>query len=329
MNRYLHPWRLCAAASLIAITQSAWSAGPAEPPSPAAFASHDGAYFTTVGGHVVDPYFVNKSFIIALEANAPVQADFVRWLQWLLPRQRPDGGFDRYCIDSNKQWKNCMKADADDSMAATTIQMIATASKKGWIPAAQQADATRASRNARKLLSKLFDSKTSLYKVFADTEMYYLMDNAEVYDGLRASGASTAANALAAAIRRQFLDGGQWKPAIPEYKEVRFYPHSLAHAYLWGTSVLPASESSGAMAQWLSTNGSTWLQRTGDSYAWGLVAWELRTYAPTHAACWRASLRPFQESIGWTVLDAFIDQSLQHLGVGTQCALTPPAAPKP
>lgn len=257
MNRYVQSLRWGAAASLIAITQSAWSASPAEPPPPSAFASHDGAYFTTIGGHVVDPYFVNKSFIIALEANAPVQADFVRWLQWLLPRQRTDGGFDRYCIDSNKQWKNCMKADADDSMAATTMQMIAMAGKKGWIPAAQKTQAERASRNARKLLDKLLNPKTALYKVFADTELYYLMDNAEVYDGLRASGANAAANALAAAMRRQFFDGTQWKPAIPEYKEERFYPHSLAHAYLWGTSVLPAAESSGAMARWLNTNGNT------------------------------------------------------------------------
>ena len=326
MTAYLHTLRLCAAASLLALGSSAWSA---EPPKPADFASHDGAYFTTIGGHMVDPYFVNKSFIIALEANAPVQAEFVRWLQWLLPRQRPDGGFDRYCINDKKQWKNCMKADADDSMAATTIQMIAIANKKGWIPTAHAASAARASRHARKLLGNLFDAKTTLYRVFPDTEIYYLMDNAEVYDGLRASGANTAADALSAAIRRQFFDGTKWKPAIPEYKEERFYPHSLAHAYLWGTSVLPSAEASGAMARWLNTNGSTWLQRTGDSYAWGLVAWELRTYAPAHAACWRASLRPFPESLGWTVLDAFVDQSLQHLGVGTQCALAKPAAPAP
>ena len=329
MNRYLHSLRLCTAASLIGLSNGAWSAPPAEPPNPASFATGDGAYFTTIGGHVVDPYFVNKSFIIALEANAPVQSEFVRWLQWLLPRQRADGGFDRYCIDSKKQWKNCMKADADDSMAATTMQMIAMATQKGWIPAAQAADAARASRSARKLLGKLFNPKSALYKVFADTEIYYLMDNAEVYDGLRASGASAAANALATAMRQQFFDGTNWKPAIPEYKEERFYPHSLAHAYLWGTSILPAAEASGAMARWLSANSTTWLQRTGDAYAWGLVAWELRTHAPTHAACWRASLRPFPETLGWTVLDAFVDQSLQHLGVGTQCALNPPAATPP
>jgi hypothetical protein len=330
MTPSLRHMRLCAALSLLGIAQSAWPAPTAQPPSPADFTTHDGAYFTTIGGHVVDPYFINKSFIVALEANAPVRAEFERWLQWLLPRQRPDGGFDRYCMDSSNQWKSCMKADADDSTAATTMQLLAMANKKGWIPAAQKLSVARASRNARRLLTSLLNPKTAMYQVFADTEQYYLMDNAEVYEGLRAVGETAAANALASAMRRQFFTGTDWKPAIPEYKEVQFYPHSLAHAYIWGTSILPSNESSGAMARWLAANGNTWLQRSGDQYAWGLVAWELRTYAPAYAACWRASLRPFQASIGWTVLDAFVDQSLQHLGIGTQCALAPvPAATQP
>ena len=320
-------WLACSLAGAITAAPLVRAEAVAQPPALAAFATGDGAYYTTIGGKVVDPYFVNKGFIVALQANAPLRGEFAQWIQWLLPRQRKDGGFDRYCLDSKKQWHSCMKADADDSMASTTMQMLALAAEKNWIPAEQAPAARKASSNARKLLNSLLNPSTQLYKVFANTELYYLMDNAEVYEGLRAVGASTAANKLAAAMRSQFYTGTSWKPAIPEYTETRFYPHTLAHAYLWGNSILPANESAAAMAQWLAIHSATWLNRTGDQYAWGLVAWELRVFAPAQAACWRASLRPFSESIGWTLLDAFVDRSLQELGVGTACATAQPSAP--
>lgn len=300
----------------------------APPPSLQDFGTGDGAYYTTIGGQQVDPYFVNKSFIIALQADAPLQAEFVQWLRWLLPRQRGDGGFDRYCRRNDQAWYSCAKADADDSMAATTMQMLALALQKGWVPGEQRTATQKAIDKARGLLASLLNARTQIYKVFANTNVYYLMDNAEVYEGLRAVGANSSANALAAAIRRQFLDGGQWKPAIPEYAVPQFYPHTLASTYLWSTSVLPQDESASMTAQWLAQHGNTWLNRSGDRFAWGLVAWQIHRAAPIQAACWRASLRPFDGTIGWTVLDAFIDQSLAQRHIGTQCALAvPPASP--
>ena len=310
---------LVAAASINAAAQT-------NPPTLAAFSTGDGAYYTTIGGNTVDPYFINKSFIIAMKANAPLQTEFTQWLQWLLPRQRKDGGFDRYCFEGQQKkrnvWRNCMKSDADDSMASTTMEMIAIAQQKKWLAAPQQAAARQASINARKLLNSLHNPKTQIYKVFADTELYSLMDNAEVYDGLRAVGDTASANKLATAVRQQFYINSEWKPSIPDYDQKRFYPHTLAHAYLWSNSILPPKDSASTVAHWLAINGNTWLNRSGDHFAWGLVAWALYPHAPIQAACWRASLRPFNaDKIGWTVLDAFIDHSLQQLGVDAVCPI--------
>lgn len=298
-----------------------------EPPALSAFATGDGAYYTTLGSPMADPYFINKSFIIAMQAGAPLQTEFVQWLKWLLPKQRKDGGFDRFCLEADKTWRNCMAADADDSMAATTIQMLHMGLQKAWIPTDQKSAANQAIAASQRLLASLRNPQTQLYKVFPRTELYYLMDNVEVYEALRSdTRAAAQANQLAAAIRKQFWTGQQWKPAIPEYAQAQFYPHTLASGYLWNTGILPAKESDSATAQWLAQHRDTWLARSGDSYAWGLIAWNMRQSAPLQAACWRASLRPFQQKVGWTVLDAMVDLSLAHLGIAKQCASALPAA---
>lgn len=309
--------------------QLAGAAQPAEPPGLAAFATGDGAYYTTVGGQVVDPYFVNKGFTIALQADAPLRAELQQWLAWLLPRQRQDGGFDRFCTAADKAWRSCMGADADDSMAATTIEMLHLAQQKKWLLPSQQPAAEQAIARSQQLLSRLRNPKNQLYRALLDTELYYLMDNIEVYEALRVSEgpqAGPGSKRLAAAIHQRFRSGSDWTPALPEYDRPRFYPHTLASAYLWQTGLISRAESDRATAQWLAQHGNAWLSRSEDHYAWGLVAWKMRQTAPIQAACWRASLRPFPAALGWTVLDAMIDPSLSHAGIGTQCPFAPAAA---
>ena len=81
-------WLACTLAGAITATPLVRAEAVAQPPALAAFATGDGAYYTTIGGKVVDPYFVNKGFIVALQANAPLRGEFAQWIQWLLPRQR-------------------------------------------------------------------------------------------------------------------------------------------------------------------------------------------------------------------------------------------------
>ena len=71
---------------------------------------------------MVDPYFVNKALIIALESGAGVSAEVNAWLGWLLPRQRADGGFDRYCGAQKRQWRACMPADATVNFSKISLR---------------------------------------------------------------------------------------------------------------------------------------------------------------------------------------------------------------
>ena len=292
----------------------------AEPPALSDFATGDGAYYTTLGSPVADPYFINKSFIIAMQAAAPLQTEFVQWLKWLLPKQRKDGGFDRFCLEADKTWHNCMAADADDSTAATTIQMLNMALQRAWIPADQQPAANQAIAASQRLLASLRNPQTQLYRVFPHTDLYYLMDNVEVYTALVASGRTKAADALASAIRHQFDQGRSWQPAFPRFEHQSFYPHVLARTFLWVPGVFTTRAEAGSdMASWMAQYGDRWRRRTDDHFAWGLVAWNLHQLAPIEAACWRHSVRPYSSAIGWTVLDAAVDVALQHSGIGVEC----------
>lgn len=313
------PARLLAAGLVAALL-----AGPAhamvQPPGMADFETGDGAYVTTVGGDLVDPYFVNKTFIVLLQARVDVRPALDRWLAWLLPRQRADGGFDRYCRADDRDWTACRKADADDATAATTLELLHRAMRDGLVSDRVKPELAAAIRGSEAMLARLKNPQTGIYQVFADTPTYYLMDNVEVYTALVASGRSKAADALAQAIRQQFDQAGTWQPAWPRFEQPSFYPHALARSFLWVPGLFTTPAEAGAdMASWMAQYGDRWRRRMDDHFAWGLVAWNLHQLAPIEAACWRHSVRPYSTAIGWTVLDAGVDAALQHSGIGVGC----------
>ena len=88
------------------------------------FVRNDGAITVSAKGNFVDPYFANKALITAFEAGLEVTDLTRNWLAWLLPRQRADGSFNRFCEDGTK-WLSCWRADADDSTLATFLQVNA------------------------------------------------------------------------------------------------------------------------------------------------------------------------------------------------------------
>lgn len=316
-------WPLLLLGACLALPPAVASPLPAartEPARPAAFRTADGSYTITVGGDVTDPYFVNKALIIALEAGLDVRAELNAWLAWLLPRQRADGGFDRYCGARKGPWRACMPADADDSMAATTIHLVALAERGKLLAARHAKPARAASRKARTLLDKLRDPASGLYRVFANRPVYYLMDNAEVHAALAAVGDKPAAEALVKAMRAGFFKDGRWLPALPGYEKESFYPHVLAHSYLWQGAIADKASAASDMAGWLSHHSRAWLGRQDDRFAWGLVAWNIAKLAPAEAACWRHSVHPLPQDVGWTVLDAFVDQALARRGIQPDCA---------
>jgi len=71
-------------------------------------------------GDSVDPYFAAKALLAAQEAGLDVRKAAKDWIRWVLPFQRPDGGFDRFCL-KEKGFLPCNPADADDATAAVWI----------------------------------------------------------------------------------------------------------------------------------------------------------------------------------------------------------------
>ena len=66
-------------------------------------------------GDAVDPYFAMKALLVAHDAGLDMRATGQAWVNWLLPRQGPDGLFERYCKDGS-DWRACQEADADDAL---------------------------------------------------------------------------------------------------------------------------------------------------------------------------------------------------------------------
>ena len=285
-----------------------------------AFQTPDGALVVQVGQDLVDPYFANKALIIATEAGVDVRAQTRAWLDWLLPRQRADGGFDRFCGARTGAWRGCMAADADDSTAATTIHLLRLAQGRNWLDGRQSAQARVAERGASAMLSALHDPGNGLYRVFAGQPVYYLMDNLEVYDALQAQERAPLATALAGAIRAHFRGPLAWQPAIPDIEPPAFYPHALARTYLWSSGILSEGERGADIANWLAQYSDLWIGRHRDPFAWGIVAWNIHAVAPAEAACWRTSVRLADEKLGWTVLDAAADAALAHQGIAISCS---------
>ena len=49
------------------------------------------------------------------------------------------------------------------------------------------------------------------------------------------------------------------------------------------------------------------------------MAWNIAKLAPAEAGCWRKSVHPLPMGVGWTVLDAFVDEALARRGIDIVC----------
>jgi hypothetical protein len=283
------------------------------------FMHSDGAITVAVGSDSVDPYFVNKALIVAYEAGVDVNDITLAWLSWLLPRQRPDGGFDRFC-GSSGNWRACDRADADDSSMASFLHLVALYDRSPYrrassAPASALEGMGHAQAKAALLLNRLKTARGT-YRAFADEPIEFLMDNTEVYAGLVATGRAAQAAQLKLAIYKYFRTNAQWQPANAPYKQFDFYPSALAPTYLWHTGMVTDTVIDQEFKPWAKQWGREWLTQKHDAYAWGLVAWGARKTSEQHwIRCWRHRHAEHDRTAGWTVIDEAVDLGLAHLGV--------------
>lgn len=308
--------RLWRVACCVAATGFALHAGAAELQLNGLYQRPDGAITVRVNGAGIDPYFAAKALLAASDAQLDAHQAARAWIAWLLPRQRPGGGFDRYCV-KNGQYSACAEADADDAMMATWIELLARFAPPDGMPATWELSLNRAGTH----LDTLLDRPAGVYEISSSQHVALLMDNVEIHSAFQALAAyyvrhadythagpwSQRADRLASAILKVFWRGAQsgFRASTQRITDTSFYPAKVAQIFplLSGIQV-PEQSSETIYAQWMRKYGKTWLQLAGTDYPWGLIALiAFRMNDWSTVACWHARSSPYRHGTHWNVLE--------------------------
>jgi hypothetical protein len=286
-----------------------------------AFQGFDGVLSIYPGGKDCDPYFAMKALIIAERFGLNVNAPALRFATWLQPKQRADGGFDRFRLNGS-QWEFGARADADDSTTALWMQTLCVTR----LVVSEQ----RSFESARQLLSSL-KIRAGTFSIAPDTPVQLLMDNCEVYESLRicsryfrqagnnalAEQLFAQANALRLAITRQFRPNKAeyWRVSSQQLPEQTFYPHAAAQLFpLLGGLESASNARSARLPTWLAKYGQDWLSGTADEFPWGLLACAF-AIGNNRATVerWLAFAAPLRASgRRWNILEEACWQALSH-----------------
>lgn len=324
-----HSFAKLAATLLIALVALLCDRAGATVFYPATFQGPDGAITLTQGGDYVEPYFATKALIVAQDGGLDIHEAAQSWINWALPRQRPDGLFRRFCrANSNAKhadyaWRDCAPADADDSMLGLWMQLLYRMAPSTGLPVEWQ----RSIALAAKQLAKLRNGRLGVYHISRLNHVALFMDNIEVYAALKdvargqlrlhdpaAAATDACAVKLDAAIQRIFWDRrtGRFRPSMQKSRPA-FYPDIVAQVYPWLADVSgPGQDPRQAWQQWRQTFGAGWIERRYDTNPWGLVALAAEKLGDTKSAtCWTARSDSLRGSGSWNVLEEAAWQSLR------------------
>lgn len=276
-------------------------------------------------GNSIDPYFATKALIVAHALKLDINEPAKKWIAWLLPKQDKNGLFNRYCLKENA-WQICATADADDSMAATWIQLLSIVAhekpmSKEWSSSIEL---------SLKVLSTL-KNKKNLYEISTAHRVALLMDNCEVYAALKTYAAYLEkikqkedarilykkANMLNDAIFKEF-----WKTSIQRYlvssqtslEGDKFYPTYVAQLYpmLHGL-VPPSTVIPWTFERWSIQYTREWLSFTQDHFPWGYMAVAaLQEKSFVWAQTWVLTAKKFRHTNRWNVFEEAIFQGLNN-----------------
>lgn len=274
---------------------------------------------------VVDPYFAAKALLAAMDLGLDISAPAHAWIGWMLPHQRPDGRFDRWCV-SGHSYTRCAHADADDAALAVWIELIARLYADRPVPATWQVSLNTAEQYLRSL-----KNSAGYYHVSHALRVGLLMDNAEVYSALvalarqaQATGKTGEAEQktrqaaqLAQATRATFwmATAGRYRPSTQRHKSGSFYPEAAAQLFpLLADMPLPDTRIVDWPAwfdQWRARHHAAWLAHAQHDYPWGLVALAAWKVGDAHtAACWLTRAGAQRDTARWNVLEEAIFQGL-------------------
>ena len=282
-----------------------------------------GAIVLETDGNFVDPYFALKALLTAQDEGLDIRRPALAWIEWLLPRQLPDGRFQRYCLEAGETWRACKAADADDALLALWLQLLYLMAPDE-MPAAWRASATKAEEQ----LAWLYDHKLGIYAVSRKTPVGLFMDNVEIYGALKdialsqkrlrepeaAQQTQARAQAMANSIVRVFWDKkhGRFRVSTQRHWRRDFYPDAVAQTYPWLLGLPTPNDRNIEWSDWKRRYGSVWMERRRDPHPWGLVALTAMTLGDDDtAACWMVKAAPFRYSSDWNVLEEAAYQALE------------------
>lgn len=291
----------------------------------------NGAISVVYGGDSVDPYFAMQALLLAQENGLDVSDPAEKFVNWLVPYQKPDGTFDRFCKASNKGWQACQTADADDSLLAIWMKLLETMplrlkSNPVW---------SKSYSVAKVSLEHLFQPSRGIYMVSPVYLHGLFMDNLEVWAlkiHLKQPGQRTEADKLAKTIQGTFWDPVNKRFMISTQLEQKsekpaFYPDHVAQIFPLLVNFSPLPEDAASYyRKWMQSYRAEWLSQGKADYPWGLLAvLALRQNDKESAACWLRESTILRHGPRWAVSDEVSYQILVAKGVksasgGASCA---------
>jgi hypothetical protein len=283
----------------------------------------DGAIVTWHGSGVVDPYFAMKALLMAKDAGLSIRKPAMAWVEWMLKMQRPDGLFERYKLDENKQWKSYAQADADDALLAIWIQLLHSLAPREGLPAAWQESA----KKAEEQLEKLHNKESGIYHISEALPVGLLMDNIEIYTAFesiakdlkrlgqhsRAKEYAQKADKLHQGILTVFnpTDSTQCLITTQTRTEKEFYPDKVAYIFSLPYVLEDKKILVEKYKQWIRSHRKEWFSKLNDNYPWGLLAViSLAVGDSDTASCWRNMMLHQGERKFWNVME---EAALQHI----------------
>lgn len=267
-----------------------------------------GAITILNGGDTTDPYFALQALLLGHDNGLDISAPAAKFANWLVPFQKPDGTFDRFCRSPSKTWVSCKTADADDSLLALWMRLLETMPDqlgKNQVWAKSYAD-------SKKALDYLYQPSRGVYMVSPVYLHGLFMDNLEVWS-LKAHTKKPKAgelDKLAQSIYKTF-----WQPVNKNFlvstqleqqtQKPLFYPDHVAQVFplLVDFPVLP-QPAKVYYKNWMNLHRAEWLKQGETDYPWGILAvLAYRQGDKNSVACWLRETSAMRHSNRWAVTD--------------------------
>jgi hypothetical protein len=283
------------------------------------YADASGAISVQHQGDTVDPYFALQALLLAHSHGLDVSEVAMAWGRWLLPRQKPDATFDRFCRQG-PVWAACKTADADDSLLGLWMAFIDTLP----LAVSQHPDWVKSRSAAQAALARLVDPSRGIYLVSPVYQHGLFMDNLELWshDFTHPAVQSRSRPSYTQSIRSVFWDRERQRYLVstqPGQRETvhAFYPDAVAQIFPLLVRFSPVPGGAGPYyRRWMAEHRKEWLSQVHDDFAWGLIAIvALEQNDMASARCWLRITLPYRHSSHWTVTDEVVAQVLQARAV--------------